>query len=121
MIDHYVNPRIGAIHLRGLRVEHLHRLYDDLLTTGSRTGGELASKTVYDVHVIMRSSLADAVRRSLAESNVALTARSTCPSTRSMRPRNLDRWPTAPIPRQRSTSTALPGAPHRRDHRHAPR
>jgi integrase len=74
MIDNYINPRIGDIHLRGLRVEHIDRLYRDLLTAGSRTGGELASKTVYDVHVIIRSSLADAVRRSLVGSNVALTA-----------------------------------------------
>ena len=74
MIDNYINPRIGDLRLRSLRVEHVDRLYHDLLTTGSRTGGELASKTVYDVHVIMRSSLADAVRRSLIESNVALTA-----------------------------------------------
>ena len=74
MIDNYINPRIGEIHLRGLRVEHVDRLYHDLLTGGSRTGGELASKTVYDVHVIMRSSLSDAARRSLVGSNVALTA-----------------------------------------------
>ncbi len=74
IIDNYINPRIGDIHLRGLRVEHLDRLYHDLLTTGSRTGGELASKTVYDVHVIIRSALSDAARRSLARSNVALLA-----------------------------------------------
>ena len=74
MIDNYINPRIGDVHLRGLRVEHVDRLYHDLLTTGSRTGGELASKTVYDVHVIMRSSLGDASRRSLVESNAALMA-----------------------------------------------
>ncbi|HUP75771.1 MAG TPA: tyrosine-type recombinase/integrase [Acidimicrobiales bacterium] len=75
MIDNYINPRIGDVHLRGLRVEHVDRLYHDLLTGGSRTGGELASKTVYDVHLIIRSSLADAARRSLVGSNVALLAR----------------------------------------------
>jgi len=74
MIANYINPRIGDIHLRGLRVEHVDRLYHDLLTSGSRTGGELASKTVYDVHVIIRSSLSDALRRSLIGSNVALMA-----------------------------------------------
>ncbi len=74
IIDNDINPRIGDVHLRGLRVEHVDRLYHDLLTGGGRTGGELASKTVYDVHVIIRSSLADAVRRSLVESNVALMA-----------------------------------------------
>lgn len=74
MIDNYINPRIGDIHLRGLRVEHIDRLYHDLLTTGSRVGGELECKTVYDVHVIVRSSLADAARRSLVGSNVSLIA-----------------------------------------------
>ena len=74
MIDNYINPRIGDTQLRCLRVEHIDRLYHDLLTAGSRTGGELASKTVYDVHVIMRSSLADATRRNLVAANVALAA-----------------------------------------------
>ena len=74
MIDNYINPRIGDVQLCSLRVEHVDRLYHDLLTGGSRTGGELASKTVYDVHVIIRSSLADAARRSLVTSNVALLA-----------------------------------------------
>ena len=82
MIDNYINPRIGDLDLRGLRIEHVDRLYHDLLTTGSRAGGELASKTVYDVHVIMRSSLADAVRRSLDESNIALTAHAPRPQPR---------------------------------------
>ncbi|MEO6493317.1 MAG: hypothetical protein ABIP99_10840 [Ilumatobacteraceae bacterium] len=74
MIDNYINPRIGDIPLRSLRVEHLDSLYHCLLTTGSRDGGPLASKTVYDVHVIVRSSLPDAVRRHLVDVNVALVA-----------------------------------------------
>jgi integrase len=74
MIDNYINPRIGSIALRSLRVEHLDGLYHSLLTTGSRDGRPLAPKTVYDVHVIVRSSLADAVRRHLVDTNVALTA-----------------------------------------------
>ena len=122
MIDNYINRRIGDIHLRGLRVEHLDRVYHDLLTAGSRTGGDLASKTVYDVHVIMRSSLADAVRRSLVGSNIALLAHAPrATSAPSTRPRNLDRRPAAPLPRQRRTPAALPGAPRRRDNRHATR
>ena len=68
------NPRIGDIPLRSLRVEHLDGLYHSLLTTGSRDCGPLASKAVYDVHVIVRSSLADAVRRHLVDTNVALAA-----------------------------------------------
>ena len=82
MITNYINPRIGDAQVRCLRVEHLDRLYRELLTSGSRTGGELASKTVYDVHVIMRSSLADAVRRSLASWHVALDAHAPCAQPR---------------------------------------
>jgi integrase len=74
MIDNYINTRIGDIPLRSLRVEHLDGLYHSLLTTGSRGAGPLAPKTVYDVHVIVRSSLADAVRRHLVDTNVALAA-----------------------------------------------
>ncbi|MEO6494034.1 MAG: hypothetical protein ABIP99_14490, partial [Ilumatobacteraceae bacterium] len=74
MIENYINPRIGDIPIRALRVEHVDHLYQDLLTHGSRNGGELANKTVYDVHVIVRSSLADATRRHHVASNVALVA-----------------------------------------------
>ena len=52
MIDNYINPRIGDISMRALRVEHVDHLYQDLLAHGSRTGGDLANKTVYDVHVM---------------------------------------------------------------------
>ncbi len=74
MIDNYINSRIGDIPIRALRVEHTDHLYRDPLTHDSRSGGELANKTVYDVHVIIRSSLADATRRHLVYSNVALDA-----------------------------------------------
>ena len=74
MIDNYINPRIGDIPIRALRVEHIDHLYRELLEHGSRSAGALASKTVSDVHVIIRSSLADATRRHLVASNVALVA-----------------------------------------------
>lgn len=35
MINNYINPRVGNIHLRGLGVEHVDRLCHDLLTTGT--------------------------------------------------------------------------------------
>ena len=54
MIDNYINPRIGDIRMRALRVEHIDHLYRELLEHGSRTGGAVANKTVYDVHVIVR-------------------------------------------------------------------
>ena len=74
MIEHYICPRIGAVPLRRLRVDHLDQLYADLLDHGGLTGAALASKTVYDVHVIVRSALADATRRQLVDVNVALLA-----------------------------------------------
>ena len=60
MIDNCINPSIGDIPIRALRVEHIDHLYQGLLAHGSHSGGALANKTVYDVHVIIRSSLADA-------------------------------------------------------------
>ena len=74
MIEHYICPRIGAVPLRRLCVDHLDQLYADLLDHGGLTGAALASKTVYDVHVIVRSALADATRRQLVDVNVALLA-----------------------------------------------
>ena len=74
MVDNYINPRIGDIPIRALRVEHIDNLYRELLEHGSRTGGALADKTVYDVHVIIRSSLGDATRRHFVGTNVALVA-----------------------------------------------
>ncbi len=74
MVEHYICPRIGAVPLRRLRVDHLDELYADLLTRGGHTGAALAPKTVYDVHVIVRSALADATRRQLIGVNVALLA-----------------------------------------------
>ena len=74
MIDNDINQRICDIPIRALRVEHIDHLYRELLEHGSRTGGALANKTVYDVHVIVRSSLADATRRVLVATDVALVA-----------------------------------------------
>jgi integrase len=85
MIDNYINPRIGDVPLRALRCEHLDRVYTDLLTAGGRTGGELASKTVYDVHVIMRASLKDATRNHLIPINIALGAHAPRPDPRAKR------------------------------------
>ena len=48
MIDNYINPRIGDIPIRALRVEHIDHLYRELLEHGSRSGSALANKTVYE-------------------------------------------------------------------------
>ena len=106
MIDNYINPRIGDIPMRALRVEHIDHLYQDLLTHGSRTGGDMANKTVYDVHVIIRSSLADATRRHLVNSNVALVAQA--PRAQSRTRCGPETWTAAQLGRY------LAGAAHQR-------
>jgi integrase len=58
-------------------------MYNDLLAHGGRDGGALSAKTVYDVHVVMRSSLRFAVDRHLVDHNVAADARPPRISTRS--------------------------------------
>ena len=73
-VDHYIQPALGDIPLRRLRPDHLDAVYDHLATTGGRSGGGLAPKTITDVHVVVRSSLDLAVRQQLLETNVALTA-----------------------------------------------
>lgn len=45
-VDRYIDPAIGHVPLRRLRVDHLDALYTDLATTGGRAGTGLAPKTV---------------------------------------------------------------------------
>jgi integrase len=74
MIEHYINPVLGSMPLRSVRPEHLDRLYNDLLTTGGVKKSGLAPKTVYDVHVIIRSAFTQALRQHLVTVNPALGA-----------------------------------------------
>jgi integrase len=83
MIENYVIPAVGAVVVSSLRAEHLDRLYTDLIEHGSATGGPLSTKTVYDVHVVIRSALGHAVRSRLVDHNVALDTRPPRPTTRS--------------------------------------
>ncbi|MGH9187621.1 MAG: N-terminal phage integrase SAM-like domain-containing protein [Acidimicrobiales bacterium] len=55
VIDLHIVPRIGRIPLRHLRPDHLERLYADLLDAGRADGaGGLHSKTVVEIHMILR-------------------------------------------------------------------
>jgi len=81
MIENYVVPAIGTIAVSSVRPEHLDRLYSDLIDHGSANGGPLSTKTVYDVHVVIRSALGHAVRSRLVDHNVALDARPPRPTT----------------------------------------
>ena len=73
-------PRLGDVLIRGLRPEHLEALYQELLTKGRPAGGRpLAPRTVYDVHVVLRSGLNDAARRHYTTENVTVAARTPRP------------------------------------------
>ena len=58
-------------------------LHTDLVDRGAANGGPLASKTVYDVHVVIRSALRHATRCRLVDHNVALDAHPPRPTLRS--------------------------------------
>lgn len=75
-IDRYINPAIGDIPLRRLRTDHLDDLYEHLATAGGQQGRGLASKTIAEVHMIVRAALDDAVDRELIGRNVACHVRS---------------------------------------------
>lgn len=66
-----VEARLGAVPLQALRPLDLEELYASLLREGRRSGGGLAPKTVRNVHIALRRSLADAHRFGLVPRNVA--------------------------------------------------
>ena len=82
IVENYIKPRIGYLALRNVRTEHLDALYLELLKCGGQDGDALAPKTVYDVHVMVRSGLGDAVRRHYLTNNVATSARPPRPQAR---------------------------------------
>ena len=71
-VQRHILPSLGRIGLRQLRPHHLDALYDRLLHPADGAG--LAPKTVYEVHLVIRGALTDAVRRGLLSRNVALVA-----------------------------------------------
>jgi integrase len=70
----HILPALGRIRLRRLRPHHLEALYERMLNPGDGRRA-LAPKSVYEVHLIIRGALADAVRRGLVGRNVAVAAR----------------------------------------------
>jgi integrase len=72
-VERHILPTLGTVGLRRLRPHHLDALYDRLLHPGDASTG-LAPKTVYEVHLVIRGALTDAVRRGLVTRNVALVA-----------------------------------------------
>ena len=74
IVHRHVLPAIGSTLLRRLRPEQIEDLYESKLrpTDGSRP---LASKTVLEIHVVIRGALNDAVKRGYVKTNVALIAK----------------------------------------------
>lgn len=72
-IERHIIPTLGRTPIRRLRYQQVEALYDSLLHPIGRRG--LAPKSVYSIHLIIRGSLDDAVRRGLVNRNVAAIAR----------------------------------------------
>jgi integrase len=72
-VNNHIVPALGRIGLRRLRPHHLETFYDRLLHPGDDRA-PLAPKTVYEIHLVIRGALEDAVRRGLLTRNVALVA-----------------------------------------------
>ena len=71
-IELHVLPELGRTPLRHLRAEHLERLYANLLESGRASGvGGLGTKTVLEVHTVLRRALTDAFRRGMITRNPA--------------------------------------------------
>ena len=69
----HVLPVLGRVALRRLTYQQVEGLYDKLLSPADGRG--LHPKTVYEIHLVIRGALADAVRRGLVARNVAAVAR----------------------------------------------
>lgn len=72
-VKRHILPAIGRIRLRRLRHHHLEALYEKMLTPAARRPA-FAPKTVYEIHLVIRGALGDAVRRGLVSRNVAMVA-----------------------------------------------
>ncbi len=71
-VERHIVPALGHLALRRLRPHHLEGFYTRLLHGDDGSG--LAPKTVYEIHLVIRGALSDAVRRGLVNRNVALDA-----------------------------------------------
>jgi integrase len=74
MIDKVVLPRLGRARLQRLRPADLDRLYAQLRTSGSASGGPLAPATVRRIHEIIRRALKQGVRWGWLSTNPAIHA-----------------------------------------------
>ena len=103
-IELHVLPELGRVPIRHLRVEHLERLYAKLLDHGraNRAGG-LDTKTVLEIHMVLRRALTDAVtardhhpQPGRARARTETTAARQRRTTRLERPTTQGRFSTSP-------------------------
>ena len=79
-VHRHILPALGRMSIRRLRYQQIEALYDRLLEPDE--GTSLAPKTVYEIHLLIKGALADALRRKLVTRNVAVVARA--PKQRSL-------------------------------------
>ena len=79
-VARHILPTLGKVSIRRLRYQQIEALYDRLLEPDEGRG--LAPKTVYEIHLIIKGAVDDALRRGLVTRNVAVVARA--PKQRSL-------------------------------------
>lgn len=72
-VHRHILPTLGRVSIRRLRYQQIEALYDRLLEPDQGMG--LAPKTVYEIHLLIKGALNDALRRGLVTRNVAVVAR----------------------------------------------
>ena len=79
-----VSDELGHLKLQALKPLDVEEFYASLLRDGHRYGGGLAPKTVRNVHIALRRSLADAERFGLVTRNVAALVKPPVPERREL-------------------------------------
>jgi integrase len=74
-----VSDALGHVKLQALRPLDIEELYASLLESGRRYGGGLSPKSVRNIHIALRRSLADALRFGLVQRNVAALVKPPAP------------------------------------------
>jgi integrase len=90
MASLYIPEELTRLPVDRVTTAHLDALYDKLLRKGRRNGQGLAPVTVRKVHIILRSTLARALKRGLITTNPALEAES--PTGRACKPPTFPVW-----------------------------
>ena len=83
-VKNHIRPSLGNMKISGIRPEHLHRLYSDMLKAG------LSKHTVKHTHAIISKTLATALKWGLAARNVAESATPPTPENREIKPLTVD-------------------------------